>query len=169
MEQDEEGNTYKYDKVGDRVESEESFDEENPDQQFESTLIGVHKGKKQKYRYKAPKQVDQDAELDKLLSANQIFTFEDNESEISELREFHESADVPAPIIVDHELEKMVSKERSELVFAEKDDNEDGELIEFRDKGDDEDLPEGAGGDIEGIAGSGVNEDNGLTDSELHQ
>lgn len=45
-----------------------------------------------KYKYKPGKQFDEEAELNQLLTANQVFTFEE-ESEISELQEFHESVE----------------------------------------------------------------------------
>jgi hypothetical protein len=49
----------------------------------------MDENKKKKYRYKAAKDVDNEAELDKLMTI-QPFMFEE-ESEVSELRDVHDN------------------------------------------------------------------------------
>lgn len=119
MEQDADGNLNRYDKVGDRVETSYDIDEEeSEDQKFESTLLQEPKKKKQlKYKYKPPQQPNNEEELEKLISVNQPITFDDEDEEISELREFHDYEEPIEEIEVDEELTRIVNKERNELLF----------------------------------------------------
>jgi hypothetical protein len=76
-----------------------------------------------RYKYKPTREVDQEAELDQLISAPQLIDFEDEE--ISELQEFHDTQ-FPPDRDVTHEFDRLVDKERSELLFRE----EGGEGLE---------------------------------------
>jgi hypothetical protein len=85
----------------------------------------------QKYRYKSTRQVDQEEELNKLLSFNQPIEFEDEEEEISELHEFHDNVFPANEKDVDYEFDRIVNKERSELLFREEDERGLEDLQEF--------------------------------------
>lgn len=89
MEYDEEGNVVLYDKVGDRVDSDYEIEESDAGDNFESMLVGESKRKPSKYKYKPTNAVDNEVELDKLMTVHQPFTFEDEEEELSELQDFH--------------------------------------------------------------------------------
>ena len=60
----------------------------------------------------------------------------------------------------------MITKERGELVFS----NDDyDELVDFPEKGEDDNIPEGRAEDVENMVGSNAELGDGLTDSELKQ
>jgi hypothetical protein len=71
-----------------------------------------------KYMFKPTREVDQEEELNKLLSFNQKIEFEEEE-ELSELHEFHDSFFPNNQQDVDYQFDRLVNKERNELIFRE--------------------------------------------------
>jgi hypothetical protein len=69
-----------------------------------------------KHKYKPTREGDQVAKLDQLISAPQLIDFEDEE--ISELQEFYDTQ-FPPDRDVRQEFDRLVDKERSELLFRE--------------------------------------------------
>lgn len=120
----------RYDKAGDRVDTE--YEIEEFDQPFGNLMMNTMKTQPSRYRYKPTQEEDQEAELDKLISGPQLVEFEDDE-EISELQEFH-NVDFPPEKDVTHEFERIVDKERSELVFREEAEEGLDDLREFERK-----------------------------------
>jgi transglutaminase/protease-like cytokinesis protein 3 len=68
-----------YDKVGDRVEDDYNIEESDGGDNFETIMADPSKRRQPKYKYKATKAVDNEAELDKLLTIDQPFTFDEDE------------------------------------------------------------------------------------------